>query len=47
MTTAHLGPKLKGGGDVETLIKNEKVSEPAWLDPVIPNPAAMKAMLQA
>ena len=39
--------KLKGGGGVETLIRNGKLFEPAWPDPVRPNPVATKAMLQA
>ena len=47
MTTAYLSTKIEGGGDVETLIRNGKVFEPAWPDPVGPNPAATKAMLQA
>ena len=46
LTTAYLSTKLEGGGDVETLIWNRKVFEPAWLDLVGPNPAATKAMLQ-
>ena len=47
LTTAYLNTKLKGGGDVETWIRNGKVSDPAWPDPVGPNPASTKAMLQA
>ena len=47
LTTAYLSTKLKGGGDVETSIRNGKVFKPAWPDPVGPNPAATKAMLQA
>ena len=47
LTTVYLSTKLEGGGDVKTLIRNKKVFEPAWLDPVGPNPAATKAMLQA
>ena len=47
LTTAYLGTKLEGGGDIETSIRNGKVFEPAWPDPVGPNPASMKAMLQA
>ena len=39
--------KLEGGGDNETSIRNGEVFEPAWLDPVVPNAAATKAMLQA
>ena len=38
---------LEGGGDVKTSIWNGKVFEPVWPDPVGPNPAATKAMLQA
>ena len=38
--------KLKGGGDVKTLIRNGKSFDSAWADPVGPNPAATKAMLQ-
>ena len=47
LTTAYLSTKLEGGGDVETSIRNGKVFEPPWPDPVGPNPAATKAMLQA
>ena len=47
LTTAYLNTKLKGGGDVETSIRNRKVFEPAWPDPVGPNAATTKAMLQA
>ena len=47
LTTAYLSTKLKGGGNVETSIQNGKVFEPACPDPVGPNPAATKAMLQA
>ena len=47
LTTAYLGTKLEGGGDVETSIRNGKVFEPPWMDPVGPNPADTKAMLQA
>ena len=39
--------KLEGGGDVKTSIRNGKVFKPAWPDPVGPNPATTKAMLQA
>ena len=38
---------LEGGGDVETSIRNEKVFEPLWPDPVGPNAAAKKAVIQA
>ena len=44
--TAYLSMKLEGGGDVKTSIRNGKVFEPAWPDPVGPNPAATKSMLQ-
>ena len=47
LTTACLSTKLEGGGNVEMLIRNEKVFGPEWSDPVGPNPAATKAMLQA
>ena len=47
LTTAYLSTKLKGGVDVEKLIWNGKLFEPAWPEPVRPNPAATKAMLQA
>ena len=47
LATAYLSMKLKDGGDVKTLIKNRKVFDPAWLDPVVPNPTATKAMLHA
>ena len=46
LTTAHLITKLEGGGGVEILIRNSKVFEPPWLDPVGPNVATTKAMLQ-
>ena len=42
-----MSTKLEGSGDVKTLIQNRKVFESAWLEPVEPNPAATKAMLQA
>ena len=44
---AYLSTKLEGGGDVKTSIQNGKVFEPPWPDPVGPNVAATKAMLQA
>ena len=47
LTTAYLGTKLEGGRNVKTLIRNGKVFEPAWMDPVGKNPTAMKDMLQA
>ena len=45
--TAYLSTNIEGGSDVETSIRNGKVIEPAWPDPVGPNPAATEAMLQA
>ena len=47
LTTAYLSTKLEGGGDVETSIRNRKVFNPTWPDPVGPNSAATNAMLQA
>ena len=47
VATAYLSTKIEGGGDVETLIQNGKLFEPAWPDPVGPTPEATKAMLQA
>ena len=47
LTTAYLSTKLEGSGDVEMSIRNRKVFEPAWPNPVGPNPAATKAMLLA
>ena len=47
LTTTYLSTKLKGSGDVKTSIRNGKVFEPAWPDPVGPTPAATKSMLQA
>ena len=47
LKTTYLSTKLEVGGDVETSIRNEKVFELAWPDPVGPNPATTKAMLQA
>ena len=47
LTMAYLSTKIEGGGDVETSIWNRKVFELAWPDPVGPNVAATKAMLQA
>ena len=32
--TAYLSTKLEGGGDIKTLIQNDKVFKPAWPDPV-------------
>ena len=45
--TAYLSMKLEGGGNVKTLIRNRKLFEPPWPDPVGPNVAATKAILQA
>ena len=45
-TTAYLSTKLEGYGNIKTSIRNKKFFEPAWLNPVGPNPAATKAMLQ-
>ena len=47
MKTAYLSKSFEGGVHVKMSIQNEKVFEPAWLDPVGPNPAATEAMLQA
>ena len=47
VTTAYLITKLEGSGDIETSIRNRKAFEPAWTDPVGPNPVATKSMLQA
>ena len=48
LTTEYLSKKLKGGGgDAKTLIRNGKVFESAWPDPVGLNLSATKAMLQA
>ena len=47
LTTVYLSTKLEGGGDVETSIWNGKVFETPWPDPVGPNPAATKSMIQA
>ena len=44
---AYLSTKLEGGDKAETSIRNGKVFEPAWPDPVGPNLADTKAMLQA
>ena len=43
----YLSTNHKGGGNVETSILNGKVFELAWPDPVGPNPAATKDILQA
>ena len=47
VTTTYLRTKLAGGSDVETSIWNRKVFDPAWSDPVGPNPEAMKAIRRA
>ena len=47
LTTAYLSTNIEGGGNVKTLIRNGKVFDPEWPDPVGPNPSATKAMLQA
>ena len=39
--------KLECSGDVEKSIRNRRVFDPAWTDPVRLTPAATKAMLQA
>ena len=45
VTTAYPSTELEGGGDVKTLIRNGKVFEPEWPDPVGPTPAATNAIL--
>ena len=47
LTTAYLSTNLEGGVDIKTSIRNRKLFESAWPDPVRPNPAATKAMLKA
>ena len=47
LTTANVRTKLEGSSDAKTSIRNGKVFDPAWLDPVRPNAAATKSMLQA
>ena len=47
LTTEYLITKLKGGCNVETSIRNRKLFELVWPDPVRPTPAATKTMLQA
>ena len=47
VTTAYLSKKLEGSGDVETLIRNGKVFELAWPNPVRTTPEATEAMLRA
>ena len=43
----YLSTKLEGCGDVKTSIRNKKVFDPDWTDPVRPNLAAKNAILQA
>ena len=47
VTTVYLITNLEGDDDVETSIRNGKVLDPAWSDPVVLTPAATKAMLEA
>ena len=47
LTTTYLSTNLEGGGNIKTLIWIGKFFETEWPDPVGPNPAAMKAVLQA
>ena len=47
LTTVYLRKNIECGGNVETSIRNGKVFELAWLDPVRLNPVTTKAMLQA
>ena len=47
VTPAYLRTNLKGNSYVKTSILNEKVFNPVWPDPVRPNPASTKSMLQA
>ena len=46
LKTVYLSTKIEGGDEVEMLIQNGKLFEPAWPDPVGPNPMATKAMVQ-
>ena len=46
MTTAYLSTKLEGD-DVKISIRNGKVFELAWPDPIGPNPVSTKDILQA
>ena len=46
LMTAYLSMKLEGGSNIETLIRNGKVFDPAWPDLVGPNLAATNSMLQ-
>ena len=45
--TAYLNTKLEGDGDVEMSIRNGKLFEPEWSEPVVPTLAPTDAMLQA
>ena len=47
VTTMYLRTKLEGGGGVETSIRNGRVLNPAWPEPVGPTQEATKSMLQA
>ena len=47
LTTAYLSTKLEVGSNVKMSIRNGKIFETAWPDPVGPNPVATKVMLQA
>ena len=47
LTMAYLSMNIEGDGNIETLIQNGKLFEPAWLDAVGPNPEATKDRLQA
>ena len=47
MTITYLSTKLEGAGDIETSIRNGKVFDPEWPEPVGPTPEATKAILQA
>ena len=45
--TAYLSTKIESGVHVKMLIRNGKVFEPSWPDPVGTTQTATKAMLQA
>ena len=47
VTTAYLRTRLEGGGDAEMSIRNGKLFDLAWPDPVRPTPDSMKAIIQA
>ena len=47
VTTVYLSTNIEGGGDIKTSIRNSKLFEPEWSNPVGPNLEATKAMLQA